>query len=328
MLNRIFEAIKAFVKQIRTRRVHMWAVFYFFGIWKGLEPLIELFGLSPAAVDTILNLGFALFPLVIVRAWFHGKPGPQDFRLQEGRSLIVGCLLSVVIYALLSQTPPPRYTVLMPLSRGESQWFEESILKAFESKRDVDIVVQTLSDDYDAQLLASLHQPPDSSNLVLAYVPHRLTGVLLRDHKNDLVSFEHVLSNARELEGHGLASLLDGLDSTAVASGRKQFSDGEHYFLPAEYEVTVLVYRQSAVDEALHQWPGRKEQVDSELYKSTGRHLPVDYVLESAPGEWDHLDLFVACWIFANPADASEPAGRFARACSESATFTNLLSLS
>ncbi|MFQ5605673.1 MAG: extracellular solute-binding protein [bacterium] len=322
LLTIIWKGLKMFwtfltriIKAVRIRRVHVWAAFYFIGIWNFLEPMITFFGFSDPTIEIIRNLGIAVFPLIIISAWFHGEPGTQKFKPVEGASLIFGLVLASFIYYNLSRTPTPVYSVIVPYSNEQKAEFHENVLRRFEEKHKVQIVLKSFDENYEENLFNVLNSEQDSSNVILAKVPLHYTGILLNGNRARLISYDDLVSQSATLDERPLDSLLAQLDADAVRLGRRQTTSGELYFMPAEFQTTVLVYSTSKVADAVQNWQSQKPLVDAAFYAITGHSLPADYRLEDNPELWDYFDMFTVNWYWTHQSDEGYGTPKFASPC-------------
>ncbi len=172
--------------------------------------------------------------------------------------------------------PPAQLRMVAKMPDPQRDFFREKILTPFEKKHKVKIELAAYSDASDLpHLLAG-----QEGNADLITVPLELTHRLVSD--NRVAPLEDFVSQRKLLQLKQTYFLMD--------LGKV---DDRYYYLPRQFETSMLVYHKPQVVDALDNWESRREEIETVLRKYNGKGLPNHYELEKNPEKWDYFDLFV-----------------------------------
>ncbi len=311
-IDKAFQYLFRFFNELKDRRIHVVAAYYYIGAWQVLEPLIAVFGFEQDTLRLIKNVVVSLLPLVLVFTWFHGKPKKQPISKLEGIIYLPTVLLAALIYLSLPGLPKPTYTVLVQDVQRERQFFFAEQLNQFATKNGVTLQLRHFDSGANPEMMQLFQFLADSSQGLLALVPLNYAGILMNHKPALLQSYDEVLLKMASAEQQNFATMLAKFDSTALRFSRRMQDSDEYLFLPFEFDVPVLVYFKSKLQEAVQSWSTYKDEINSVLLQLAGTKLPADFILEANPNLWDFDDLFVASYYWNQAYPTPNSYGRLA----------------
>ena len=179
--------------------------------------------------------------------------------------------------------------VLLRSDPMREEWIKKNQFDEFGAAHDVDFEV-VVAKDFE-EILALLKAERDK--------PTGLSLVAISDQIADELRAEKTL---QPMQGVVEPVRLDAAlaDCIPESAARSRGGDGKVWFLPKRAEVNVAVFLTPAVEDAYLHWEEDRPAITAALAESNGVGLPVNYVLEKSPDEWDSYDLFVAAWYWAH----------------------------
>lgn len=185
-------------------------------------------------------------------------------------------------------------TILIKMIPAQEKFFRTTILKTFEEKNDCRVKVATFADDWD--LVEKLSK---NDNIDVVKVPMGMAHPLV---KKGLVKALEGLVSQDEMQEIRRTYFLLNLARV----------EGTLYYVPRKFETRIMAYRKSRVEEAVAAWPSMRSDIGKALKETRGSGLPAGYTLESAPSEWDYLDIFVVGYVWATTEYDGAAHGRIA----------------
>lgn len=192
-------------------------------------------------------------------------------------------------------------TVLIRMMPAQQRFFRKGVVRRFEKLKNCRINIATFNNQWDIERILKLEAGKRSPEIALVKTPFEMTRVLVS--KGQMMKLTNVVDEATVeqdmAEYHPLAAGLG-------------YVDGNPYYLPRKLETRILFYRKSKVADAVARFDAHRERISTDLVERNGYGLPVGYVLESDPAEWDFYDLYVVGSIWANEEYNGVKIGRLA----------------
>jgi hypothetical protein len=188
----------------------------------------------------------------------------------------------------------PQMKVLISMLGQQEAFFRNEVAPEFQKSEKVKLEI--------------LHYSTDSITQTIGRYPGQVGLVKIPfDKSRALMSEEYLKPIDSFLTEEQMKEFRETFLLTSLGS-----ADGKQYLIPRKFETRLHVYSASMVADAVGQWRGRREAIDSEVKQINGYGLPATYTLEPYPGEWDYFDIFVAGWIWAHTEYGGKTVGRVA----------------
>lgn len=122
------------LRNLLNRRVPQFVGLYLVGGWGFLEFLdwaVDRYLLSPALIDLTVAILLLMLPTVIVIAWRHGTPGPDEWKRIDAASIGVNLLVAGgVLFALFHDRELGAATTVKLLEDAQGNTVERAVPKA------------------------------------------------------------------------------------------------------------------------------------------------------------------------------------------------------
>jgi serine/threonine protein kinase len=173
---------------------------------------------------------------------------------------------------------------------AQQHWFEEHVFEPFGRAHDCKVkVVEFNATEELANILAD--GEADVAKVDIEHAP-----VLV-----ELGRLQRIVPLAERVDAKAFAELRKALRPEALRIGTFHMTLGDDlYLLPRKLETPLLLYRRSAIAQAVRDAPAHKQALDTRLREIVGHGLPEGFALNPDPAKWTSWDLVAAAWVWAH----------------------------
>ena len=208
---------------------------------------------------------------------------------------------SVLLLSGCAKQDKEELTILVKMMPAQQRYFVDQIIPEFEKFNNVKINVATFNSAAEISRKLELDSKKAQPEISLVKTPFEMTETLVE--KGLIQPLAKVTSKDQVS--------MDIAAFHPLAASMGMVNDLFYYF-PRKLETRVLFYLKSKVADALAKYDGYKIEIDEHLKAENGYGLPIDYVLEEDPDNWNFYDLYVVGYIWSHEEYNGKTVGRIA----------------